>query len=144
MCSTGAGVWFSLNGATYQNNSVVNLEDIGESDDALLCITDQIACCSKEFTGVMGPAIGNWFFLNGTRAPSSGAQWDFHRTRRKMVVRLHRRRGGEDGVYCCEIPDASNVTQSVYIGVYTSSTGKQYKNILQWLCCRRVVIEKKK
>ena len=142
LCSTGAGVWFSLNGATYQNNSVVNLEDIGESDDALLCITDQIACCSKEFTGAMGPAIGNWFFFNGTRVPGSGSQWDFHTTRGKMVVRLNRRRGGEGGVYRCEIPDALNVTQTLYIGVYTSSTGKQNKNILQWLCCRRLVIEK--
>ena len=143
MCSTGAGVWFSLNGTTYQNNSVVILEDIGEGDDdGLLCIAYQSACCSKEFTGVMGLAIGNWYFPNGTRVPSSGRQWDFHRTRGDMVVLLHRRRGGVDGVYRCVVADAMNVTQTIYIGVYTSSTGKQYKNILQWLCCRRVVIEK--
>ena len=144
MCSTCAGVWFSLNGTTYLNNSLVILEDIGEGDDdGLLCITDQSACCSKEFTGVMGLAIGNWYFPNGTRVPSSGNwQGDFYRTRAGMVVLLHRRRGGVDGVYRCVVADAMNVTQTIYIGVYTSSTGKQYKNILQWLCCRRVMIEK--
>ena len=36
----GAGnVSFSLNGTTYQNNSLVTLENIGEGDDALLCLT---------------------------------------------------------------------------------------------------------
>ena len=41
-----------------------------------------------------------------------------------MVVRLHRRRGGVEGIYRCEIPDAMNVTQTIYIGVYSISTGE--------------------
>ena len=93
----------------------MTLEDIGEGDDALLCLTDQTACCRLS----IGPtAIGYWFFPNGTRVPSSGNQWDFHRTRGQSVVRLQRRRGGEEGIYHCTIPDAMNVTQTVYIGVY--------------------------
>ena len=106
------------------NNSNVTLEDIGEGDDALLCITNQTACCRPPYTGDMRLALGNWFFPNGTRVPSSGNQWDFHRTRGQMVVLLHRRRGGEEGVYRCEIPDAMNVNQTVYIGVYSASTGE--------------------
>ena len=39
---------------------------------------------------------------------------------------MNRRRGGEEGIYRCEIPDAMNVTQNVYIGVYTISTGEWY------------------
>ena len=113
-------VWFSLRNTTYQNNSIVTLEDIGEGDDALLCITFQTACCRPPRSG----ARGNWFFPNGTRVPSSGNQWDFHRTRGQMVVRMHRRRGGEEGIYRCEIPDALNVTQTIYIGVYSASTGE--------------------
>ena len=119
-----ADVRFSLNGTIYQNNSVVTLEDIGEDKDVLLCITDQCNCCRYPHTGVMGTAIGNWFFPNGTRVPSSGQQWDFHRTRGASVVLLYRRRGGEDGIYRCEIPDSLNVTQTIYIGVYTASTGE--------------------
>ena len=122
MCSSGVGVGFFFNGTTYQNNSLVTREDIGEGDDdGLLCMTDLTACCRQH-------TIGNWFFPNGTRVPSSGKQWDFHRNGGQMVVLLHRMRGGEDGVYRCEIPDALNVTQTIYIGVYTTDTGEQYIN----------------
>ena len=65
-----------------------------------------------------------WYFPNGTRVPSSGIQWDLHRTRGQMVVLLHRRRGGENGIYRCAIPDATNVIQNIYIGVYTGSPGE--------------------
>ena len=125
---SGAGdVRFSLNGTVYQNNSLVTLEDIGEGDDALLCMTDQPACCRPPYT-----TWGNWFFPNGTRVsayvtyiqPVLYIQWGFYRTRGHMVVRLNHGRGGEDGIYRCEIPDAMNVTQTIYIGLYTASTGE--------------------
>ena len=122
--STGAGgVWFSLGGTTYQNNSLVSLEDIGEGDAALYCLTNQPACCRPPHTV---SATGNWYFPNTNRVPSSGDQWDLHRTRGDMVVSLHRRSGGEDGVYRCEIPGELKVTQTIYIGVYTADTGEGY------------------
>ena len=99
----------------------MTLEDIGEDDDALLCIT---TCCGPPYTGEMVPALGNWYFPNGTRVPSHSIKWDFYRTRGQMVVRMYRRRGGEDGIYHCEIPDAMNVIQTIYIGVYSASTGE--------------------
>ena len=115
-----AGVRFWLRGTTYQNNSLVTLEDIGEGGDALLCVTDQTACCQPPYTDPLeSGAIGNWFFPNGTRISSSGSQWDFHRTRGLGVILMQRRRGGVNGIYSCEIPDATNVTQTVYIGVYS-------------------------
>ena len=39
-----------------------------------------------------------------------------------MVVTLNRRRGGEGGIYRCEILDSVNVIQTIYIGVYTTNT----------------------
>ena len=119
----GEGVRFSLRGVVYYNNSLVTLEDIGEWGDALFCVTDQPACCRSPYIGVNVPATGNWYFPNGTRVVSSGFQWDFHRTRGQSVVLLHRRRGGVIGIYSCVIPDAMNVTQTIYIGVYTASAG---------------------
>ena len=101
----------------------MTLEDIGTGHDALLCVTNLTACCGPPYTGT-GSAIGNWFFPNGTKVPSAGAQWDFYRTRGQMVVALQRRRGGVDGIYSCEIPDSRSVTQSIYIGVYTAGTGE--------------------
>ena len=129
--SGAGGVRFSLNGTVYQNNSLVSLEDIGESyDGALLCVTDQPACCGYPYTGYPG----NWYFPNGTRVPAYGIyiqpglyiQLGFYRTRGHMVVRLHRRRGGVSGIYRCEIRDAMNVTQTIYIGLYTANTGEWY------------------
>ena len=119
----GAGdVWFSLRNTTYQNNSIVTLEDIGEGDDALFCLTNQAACCQPKD----GNALGNWYFPNGTRVPSAGMKWDFYRARGQMVVRMHRRRGGVEGIYHCVIPDAMNVHWTIYIGVYSASTGEWY------------------
>ena len=100
----------------YQNNSIVTLEDIGERDDALLCVTDQTVCCQPPYTT---SAIGNWFFPNGTRVPSSGNEWDFHKTRGLSALLLQRRRGGVTGIYSCVIPDAMNVIQTIYIGMYS-------------------------
>ena len=124
-------VRFSLRDTTYYNNSLVALEDIGENDSAaLLCVTDRTACCRPPYAGDSGNAIGNWFFPNKTRVPSatinytSNLQWDFYRTRGQMVVLLHRRRGGVIGIYHCEIPNKMNVTQNLYVGVYTDNTGE--------------------
>ena len=122
---TGASdVWFSLNGTTYQNNSCVTLEDIGVGDNGLRCKTNLTACCKPPYTGENGSAMGNWFFPNGTKVPSAGAWWDFHRTRGHMVVLLHRTRGGEEGIYHCEIPDSRSVTQTIYIGLYSAGNGE--------------------
>ena len=103
---------------------MVILEDIGEGRDALLCITNYTACCNSHYTG---ENMGNWFFPNGTKVPNeTGTSGDFYRSRGQMVVRLHRRRGGEEGIYRCEIPDAMNTKQTIYIGVYSANTGEWY------------------
>ena len=49
------------------------------------------------------------------------------------MVQLHRKRGGVDGIYRCEIPVLMNVNQSIYIGVYTASTG-------EWPCLYTLVL----
>ena len=115
-------VRFSLRGTTYQNNSIVTLENIGVERDALLCMTNFTACCQHPYS------IGNWFFPNGTRVPSSGSQSDFYRTRRQMMVPLHRRRGGEEGIYHCEIPVSTNINQTIFIGLYTANSGELQNN----------------
>ena len=123
-------VRFSLRGTTYHNNSLVALEDIGESDStALLCVTDLTACCQPSDNGQFGHVIGNWFFPNESSVPSdlvnetSNLRWAFYRSRGQMVVLLHRRRGGVTGIYRCKISDTMNVTQNLYVGVYTNNTG---------------------
>ena len=121
---TDAGeVGFALKGAVHSNNSLVTLEDIGGGDDSLHCMTDNTFCCRPPYEQF---ALGNWFFPNETRVPSDDSRWDFHRTRGQSVVHLQRKRGGENGVYRCMVPDAMSVTQTIYIGVYTANTGERY------------------
>ena len=113
-------VWFSLNDTTYQNNSLVTLKDIGENDTALLCKINQTACCHQPFSD----AIENWFFPNGSDFPSKADQYDLYETRGQSVVSMNRRKGGEEGIYRCEIVVSANITQTIYIGVYNTSTGE--------------------
>ena len=103
-----------------------------------------------------GSVLGQWFFPNGTKLPSifvnqtsqPKLKWDLYRTREKMMVLLHRRRGGVAGIYYCEIPDSMNITQTIYIGVYNTSTGEWhcvllfcFNSILLCLCCDKEEIE---
>ena len=100
----------------------MTLEDIGEYGGALLCRTNLTACCRPPYEN--GSSTGNWYFPNGSsRVPSNGnLNTTFYRTRGQMVVRLNHRRGGEEGIYRCEIPDSVDVTQTIYIGVYSANT----------------------
>ena len=106
----------------------MNLEDIGEGDDALLCTTANTACCSRSESP--GRAIlGQWYYPNGSAVAdnivnSQGDMWEFYRTRGLSIVRLNRRRGGVTGIYRCEIPDTVGDNQTIYIGVYAVSTGE--------------------
>ena len=92
------------------------MEDIGEGNDALLCITNLI--------GVNGSVRGDWYFPDGTTVFSTHNDSDIYGTRGEVVVHLYRKRGGVEGIYHCEIPDAMNVTQTIYIGVYNTSSGE--------------------
>ena len=122
---------FSLNGTTYQNNSLVTLEDIGEGYDALLCMTDNTACCARA-QSPGGGILGDWYYPNGTEVGNyvagyyNNELWEFYRNRGPSVVRLNRRRGGVTGIYSCEIPDAAGVDQTITIGVYDARSGELY------------------
>ena len=126
------------------------MENIGVEGDALFCVTNLTACCQGH-AGENRSAIGDWFLPNATRVPSesvNATQWDFYRDREKMMVLLHRRRNGVEGIYSCEIPDSMNVIQTIYIGVYTAKTGKLHClytylvfSLLLCLCCNNEEIE---
>ena len=121
--SGAGGVWLTLNGTTYQNNGLVTLEDVGEDDDALLCMTDNTACCARA-QSPGGGILGDWYYPNGTGVVNSLNMWEFYRNRGQSVVRLNRRRGGVNGIYHCVMPDIAGVNRTIYIGVYTADSGE--------------------
>ena len=47
------------------------LEDIGEGDDGLLCLTDLTACCRGSDAPPGTGALGDWFFPNRTAVPNT-------------------------------------------------------------------------
>ena len=117
------GVYLSLKGTVYANNSVIFVNEIGETDDnsikpsqndALQCITDKSPCCR------FAPnTAGEWYFPNGTVVPAQSAS----------STVLYRNRGFDDGtvnlnhintlptvsvptgLFCCVLPDMDDNNQ---------------------------------
>ena len=119
------GVYLSLKGVVYPNNSVIPITDIGENvtgtllNEALQCITDKITCCKQPNR----LREGEWFFpRNRGIVPPYYLSTTFYRNRGSDgTVNLNR--AGKSvlepiGRFCCEVPDATstNVTLCVKIG----------------------------
>ena len=119
----------ALNGAIIPNHGFVLLDNIGESVDSLLCLTDLPACCRRPYTTGAVSALGNWFFPNGTRVPSSGNQWNLHRTRGQMRVILQRRRGGANGIYRCYVPGQTK-SHELFVGLYAANSGRYSQEMI--------------
>ena len=91
--------------------------NIGEGqNDSLHCVTDNLDCCNN--------GQGNWYDVTG-REVQQGPDGDsnLYVTRGYGVVYLNRRRGGQSGMWRCDIPDSNGVQQSIYIYLGTSATG---------------------
>ena len=122
-CTTGIGL--TLNNVQYTNNSVVTISDIGTGSAALLCTTTYQPCCFSS-----PPPGTHWYFPNETRLENNNAL-PYYRTRTASgpsssgSVILHRNpEGTTTGVFRCEIHDASGDFQSLYVGIYTATTGE--------------------
>ncbi|MCG8620649.1 MAG: hypothetical protein MJE68_01440, partial [Proteobacteria bacterium] len=108
-------MFLSLRGQSIANNSYVNINDIGERDDALLCHTDKTDCCSGSYN-----RAGEWYYPSGIQVGIYGDYYDeFYRNRGTRVVRLNYRQGSftERGLFRCEVPDASNINQRIYVNI---------------------------
>ncbi len=102
----------------YPNNSIVNITDIGVGDNALFCLSNSSSCCRNKD----GMASGEWF-LPGGSSPIDGngessSTANFIRSRRSSAVLLNRRNNaiGPEGPYRCDVIDARNINQTLYIG----------------------------
>ena len=112
-------VGFVLNGVNYINNSVVNITEIGTGSAALLCTTTLPGCCYSHHGG-------GWFLPNGNVLVNNPSLPYYRtRTRNPEALLLHRNpEGTTTGVFRCDIPVAFDELQSLYVGIYTSTTGE--------------------
>ena len=67
--------------------------------------------------------MGEWYYPNNMSAVrTEGGGGSFYRDRGPSVVRLHRRRDVmmPIGQFCCEVPDANGMNQSICVTVVPS------------------------
>ncbi len=116
-----------LQGLSYSNNSLIDIEDIGVHENSLTCSTSFVNCCKTS------PSTrGRWQFPNGVIVGSlSGSSTDmFSRTRGNRTVLLHRgiNASSPTGIFTCRIPDGNNTDQDVYFGIYNAREGMLNEN----------------
>ena len=119
--SCATGITLTLNGAHYTNNSVVNITDIGTDSAALICTTTYIGCC-------LSTDGSHWYFPDGSQVQRTGTT--YYRTRTISnagggTVRLNRNpEATTTGLFHCDIPARNGGLQSIYVGIYTATTGE--------------------
>jgi len=118
-----SGIGFTLNGVSYTNNSIVTITEIGTGSAALNCITtyEEAKCCFSTYGGTNG-----WFFPNGSEVKNN-ANLSYYRNRARdpgTVLLRRNPEGTTTGIFHCDIPATSiSDIQSLYVGIYSSTTG---------------------
>ena len=109
-CYIYIGVYLTLKRIVYANNSIIQNTNIGETDpyssqnEGLQCVTDRKPCC--------GTQIGEWYFPNGTTVLRQHSGASFYRNEGDDgAVNLNRIGSDASGLFCCEIPDATDTLQ---------------------------------
>ena len=101
----------------YTNNSVIFINEIEQtnatSNNGLQCITDRRPCCATPPS-----RHGEWLFPDDERVvPNQGAATSFYRNRdNNGTVNLNRLNSDvlmPTGKFCCVVPDATSVDQTV-------------------------------
>ena len=97
--------------------------DIGQGGDSLLCITNYTNCCEN---GVSG----RWMLPNETDVPTSDTEdssiTQHHGT---QFVQLAHHNGPPQpptGVFMCNISDAANTENLIYVGIYDTNKDSKY------------------
>ena len=123
-----SGVGLSLNGMNLSNNSIVTNTDIGTGAAALVCTTTYTVCCSSANQETQ------WYFPNGSLIPNNPAlpYQRLRGTNPGRVILIRNSESTTTGIFHCDIPDASGATDSLYVGIYDSSTG-EFCILSEWL-----------
>ena len=106
------------------NNSLVTLNDLGE---ALFCATDSRTCCTAE-----SEQDGNWYTPSGSNIDQliDNRTQGFYVSRNNQTVGLNYVNVSDipSGIYHCEIADANNITNHLYVGIYPQEEGRHIEH----------------
>ena len=102
----------------YSNNSAISMTEFGKQDDALLCHTNFMYCCT---TSDGGNFSGFWKYPNGSFVPSSIKGYSFYISRISGAVMLHRIHilTSISGIFTCVVPISHSMTESLHIFLYS-------------------------
>ena len=138
---TGPGL--ALKGALFPNHGVLlrNPSVIGEDEDALYCVTDNITCCGKPpnaTDGGNGNGLGHWYFPNGNELQSGTAVPFLWYARWLTVAVLMNFRGSADtgttGLYRCDIQDNIGTLHQFYTCIYNDTVVSDCKSVAICMC----------
>ncbi|XP_064385046.1 sushi, von Willebrand factor type A, EGF and pentraxin domain-containing protein 1-like isoform X2 [Halichondria panicea] len=106
-CTTG----FMLRGETFANTSSISLEDIGETDEALIFQTEIKDCCRVQ-------KIGQCYYPNGVEVGTKAARNEMYRNRDSQMVRLNKvdvftGQAAIPGLYCCTVPNNDGILHRI-------------------------------
>ena len=109
-----------LGGQFLSNHAIVTPSDIGETNNALLCLTPVLDCCDSS-----NGLAGDWFYPNTGVVARNGFGLPLFRNRGPSVVRLNRVADSVgSGVYRCELLSAVGVSVSLHVGLYPLGEGE--------------------
>ena len=119
--------YISFMGQTLDNNSYIDINDVGRPDvnsgEGVQCITDLSTCCG----GAQGGHRGNWYFPDGTQLPNPAVDVGTFQSRgaRRVELRHNSNAISPVGIYRCDIPTNADISVRVtlYVGLYTASGG---------------------
>ena len=114
---------FEIRGDVLKNNSFIVRGApviIGEGqNDSLHCVTDNSDCCNA-----INNTQGYWYDpMEREVQQGPDRKRDMYVTRGDGVVYLNRKRGGQSGIWRCDIPDSNGLQQSIYIYLGTTTIG---------------------
>ena len=119
------GFGFLLRGIHHPNNSLVTIDDIGTDNNALLCLTPFMNCCSVQYTS--NGTLGDWFLPDGNRVENRNTPLeDFERNRGASIILLHKvgNQPATAGLFTCSVPNINKTIVRLYIGIFPSNSGK--------------------
>ena len=119
-------VYLSLNDVFIPNHGYVVIDDI-----SMFGVTDPtpLVCHTNRPPPTGGPANSGGYWISPTNVIVAGLSSSitvlgFGRNRGPMEVRLWRATGTPaEGIYRCEVMDATDTLQTVYVGLYNDDGG---------------------
>ena len=114
----------------FPNHGVLRQEPsvIGEDEDALYCVTDDITCCGTTPSvgdGGSGNGRGDWYFPNGRAMDSGTENGNLWYARWLTGAVLMNFRGtastGTTGLHRCDILDSTDTLHHFYTCVYVEA-----------------------